>query len=299
MDSSILSFLKSLKAEKNYSEFTIAAYSTDLYQFQYFLQNTYGEGSNLLNASKKQIRAFLSSLTANGISRNSIGRKLAALRSFYRYQTRMKSIQANPAQSIQTPKYNKKLPAILNIPEALLLLETPDTTDPEGIRDRAILEIFYGTGIRLRELTKLNFHNIDLNNRLMRIQGKGNKERLVPLGSNAARILKQYLKVRKNLISKSKEKDDGAVFLGNKGKRITPRQVQYRVSQYLKEVCDANSLSPHILRHSFATHLLDAGADLEAVKELLGHSSLSTTQIYTHVSMEKLVKVYKQAHPRA
>lgn len=299
MELSIQRFLKSLQAEKNYSEFTIIAYSTDLQQFLNFLQSTYSDDSHLLNASKNQIRAFLANLTARGVSRNSIGRKLAALRSFYRYQTKINAIESSPAQTIQTPKYSKKLPSILSISEALSLLETPNADSPEGIRDRAILEIFYGTGIRLRELTKLNILDIDLKSRLIRVHGKGNKERILPIGYNAAKMLQRYLKVRKYLVFNSSLIDDKAVFLGKRGKRITPRQVQYKVNQYLKSISAANSLSPHILRHSFATHLLDAGADLEAVKELLGHASLSTTQIYTHVSMEKLVKIYKQAHPRA
>jgi len=179
------------------------------------------------------------------------------------------------------------------------VLELPEANTPVGLRDRAMLEIFYGTGIRLRELTNLNLLDIDFHSGLIRILGKGRKERFVPLGPNAAKVVQHYLKVREHFLAKAETPNLPAVFLGEQGKRIHPRVVQQRIKYYLSRISDATSLSPHVLRHTFATHLLDAGADLEAVKELLGHSSLSTTQIYTHVSMEKLIQIYKQAHPRA
>ncbi len=299
MENLIRNFLKSLHAEKNYSDFTISSYGTDLRQFSEFLQAQYGDSVGLLDVSKSHIRAFLSHLTANGISRNTIGRKLAALRSFYRHLHKKGILAENPARQVRTPKYQKKLPNFLTIAEALQLLELPDLDSPEGIRDRAILEIFYGTGIRLRELTNMNLQDIDFHRGVIRIFGKGGKERLVPLGPKAGQVLKQYLNLRNEFLKNNRHPDLQAVFLGKKGKRISPRQVQRRVNHYLSRISEATSLSPHILRHTFATHLLDAGADLEAVKDLLGHASLSTTQIYTHVSMEQLLKVYKQAHPRA
>jgi len=295
----IQKFLKALQAEKNYSEFTISAYELDLHQFNSFLKENYKNDSTVDKISKQNIRAFLSFLGSNGLSRNSIGRKLAALRSFFRYLNRVGIITSNPAQQIQSPKYKKKLPVFLSIQEALEVLKLPEIDTSEGLRDRAILEIFYGTGIRLRELTNLDVDDIDMFNGVIRILGKGRKERLVPLGKNAANILQKYLKIRNDILSKSKDSDFSAVFLNNRGKRVAPRFVQRRVTFYLSKISNETSLSPHVLRHTFATHLLDAGADLEAVKELLGHASLSTTQIYTHVSVEKLKNIYNQAHPRA
>ena len=299
MEKLIIKFLKVLQAEKNYSDFTISAYEHDLWQFDSFLKENIGEEISLDKISKQHIRSFMSSLSSKNYSRNSIGRKLAAIRSFFRHLNRVGKITSNPALQIQTPKYKKKLPVFLSIQETLEILELPEIDTPVGLRDRAILELFYGTGMRLRELTNLDVDDFDFFNGLIRILGKGRKERLVPLGPNAAKILQRYFKVRNKFLSKSDDPDYNAVFLGVRGKRIAPRQVQRRVTHFLSLISNAASLSPHVLRHTFATHLLDAGADLEAVKELLGHTSLSTTQIYTHVSMEKLKKIYKQAHPRA
>ncbi len=299
MEQSIKKFLRVLQAEKNYSEFTITAYEFDLYQFNSFLERNFPEKITPDKISKQHIRSFMSSLSSNNISRNSIGRKLAAIRSFFRYLNRIGKIASNPAQQIQTPKHKKKLPTFLTVREILEILDLPESSTPVGLRDRAILELFYGTGIRLRELTNLNIGDVDFFNGLIRILGKGKKERMVPLGPNAAKTVKGYFKVRKEFLAKSENPDFKAVFLGVRGKRIAPRQVHRQVCHFLSLISDAASLSPHVLRHTFATHLLDAGADLEAVKELLGHSSLSTTQIYTHVSMEKLKQIYKQAHPRA
>ncbi len=299
MEESIPKFIKFLKAEKNYSDFTIVAYELDLCQFREYINREYNRSLALDEITKQQIRGFMSHLVAAGLSRNSIGRKLAALRSYFRYLNRIGEISANPAQQIQTPKYKKKLPVFLSIQQALQVLNLPDSDTPEGLRDRAILELFYGTGIRLRELTNLDIEDIDFYSGLIRILGKGRKERMVPLGPNAAKILKKYLKNRSHFFTHSQELYRAALFLGTRGKRISPRQVQRRVQYFLSKISDATSLSPHVLRHTFATHLLDAGADLEAVRELLGHTSLSTTQIYTHVSMEKLKRIYKQAHPRA
>jgi tyrosine recombinase XerC len=294
----IQKFLNALQAEKNYSDFTISAYELDLRQFNSFLREHDKNATTVDTISKQQIRAFLSFLGSNGLSRNSIGRKLAAVRSFFRYLNRVGMISSNPAQQIQSPKYKKKLPVFLSIQEALEVLQLPDMDTSEGLRDRAILEIFYGTGIRLRELTNLDVDDIDMFQGVIRILGKGRKERLVPLGKNATNLIQKYLKIRHDFLSKSNVSDGSALFL-NRGKRIAPRFVQRRVTFYLSQISSETSLSPHVLRHTFATHLLDAGADLEAVKELLGHASLSTTQIYTHVSVEKLKHIYKQAHPRA
>lgn len=299
MDASVKRFLRTLKAEKNYSEFTRRAYAIDLAQFEDFLSKRDEQSTGILAAQKNDIRAFISTLLTTGTSRNSVARKLSAIRSYYRFQRKIGVIQSNPSQNLQAPKLMKKLPGFLTVPEALRLLDAPDPSEPEGLRDRAILEIIYGTGVRLRELTGMNLPDIDFANGLIRVLGKGSRERLVPLGRQAAKTLKAYLRVRPYFMVGPENRSAEAVFLRKGGDRITPRQVQYRVMKYLKGISSTDSKSPHVLRHSFATHLLDAGADLEAVRDLLGHKSLSTTQIYTHVSMEKLKRVYEQAHPRA
>ncbi len=270
-------------------------------QFAEFLAVSYPElwgRKNIEWITKDHIRSFLAYSSQQGLSRKTLGRKLAAIRSFFKFLMRTGQVAKNPAKSIQTPKTEKKLPSFLSIQEALDLLELPDKNTPEGIRDRAILEVFYGTGIRLRELTILKIDDVDFHEGLIRILGKGNKERLVPMGRMAEKSLRGYLKIR-NQFLKEVEKDKRVLFLSKRGKPISPRTVQYRVQKYLQQISDLSSLSPHLLRHTFATHLLEAGADLEAVKELLGHASLSTTQIYTHVKMERLKQIYRQAHPRA
>ena len=297
----IQQFLRVLDTERNFSSFTVDAYRIDLKQFIEFLSLSYPEWSDSGNPDwikKQHVRGFLAYLSQQGLSRKTIGRKLAAVRSFFKFLMRSGKITTNPAGGIKTPKAEKKLPAFLSIQEAFDLLELPDKNRPEGIRERAMLEIFYGTGIRLRELIKIDIDDVDFHENLIRVLGKGNKERLVPMGKKATVSLKNYLKIRSQLFSGKAEQSE-SLFLSNRGRRISPRNVQARVQKYLQQISDLSSLSPHLLRHTFATHLLDAGADLEAVKELLGHASLSTTQIYTHVTMEKLKKIYDQAHPRA
>jgi len=297
----IQQFLRSLETERNLSPFTIDAYRIDLEQFVDFLMSSYPElesGRAFESLTKQHIRSFLAYVSQQGLSRKTIGRKLAAIRSFFKFLMRTDIIEKNPAKNIKTPKAEKKLPTFLSIQEAFDLLELPDKSTPEGIRDRAILEIFYGTGVRLRELTNIEMSDVDFHENLIRVVGKGNKERLLPMGKMVVEALRKYLKIRSHFLPK-----DGnpikALFLSNRARPISPRTVQARVHHYLQQISDISSLSPHLLRHTFATHMLEAGADLEAVKELLGHASLSTTQIYTHVTMEKLKKIYDQAHPRA
>ncbi len=301
MQKTVEQFLRSLKTERNYSSFTLEAYERDLHQFLAFLELSYPEEfseKDLNWVTKDHIRSFLAYASQQGLSRKTIGRKLAAIRSFFKFLMRTGAITKNPARAIQTPRAEKKLPSFLSIQEALDLLELPDKETPEGLRDRAILEIFYGTGIRLRELVNIEVDDVDFHEGLIRILGKGNKERLVPMGKMAEKRIKGYLKVRNQLLHKG-DKATRALFLSKSGKPISPRTVQYRVQKYLQQISNLSSLSPHLLRHTFATHLLEAGADMEAVKELLGHASLSTTQVYTHVTMERMKQIYRQAHPRA
>jgi len=296
----IESFLTHLSSEKNYSPFTGESYRRDLVQFQQFLEACFPDQPlRLETIDRSIIRSFLAHLSQQGLSRRTIARKLAALRSLFRYLVRTGVLEQNPAKGVQTPKVPRNLPQFLSLEEAFRLVELPNKDSPLGLRDQAILETFYSTGIRLRELVGLNLSDIDFHRGLLHIRGKGGKERMVPLGKVAGESLKRYLSQRARLLKGSGDTDSEALFLNYRGRRLTPRGVQKVVQKYLLLISQATSLSPHLLRHTFATHLLEAGADLEAVKELLGHASLSTTQIYTHVTMERLKETYKQAHPRA
>jgi len=255
--------------------------------------------TGLEGLDRNDVRSFLGYLNARGFGRRSIARKLASLRTFLGFLCHMGHLKRNPALQVPPPKLEKSLPVHLNVNEAHRTMETPSPDSILGVRDRAILELFYSTGIRLRELAGLTLAALDLDGGLVRVVGKGDKERLVPIGKPAQRALKVYLE-RRGELSGEKVSDQATpyVFLSRSGKVLSPSGIQRRVERHL-EVATGRKLSPHTLRHSFATHMLDAGADLNAVKELLGHASLSTTQIYTHVSVERLKKAYRQAHPRA
>ena len=285
-------YLLSLKSERNYSPHTINAYATDLNQFNRFL-----EDKNLAfdQINKSILRSFLAYLKQEDYKAKSINRKMASIRSFYKYIVKLNVLTKNPTTTLFSLKTEKNLPPNLSYQTILAALELPDEETFIGARDQAILELFYGTGIRLGELGTLTLDDIDFVNDLIRVKGKGSKERLVPLGKAAKNSLENYLN-RRTLIN---QKSINALFLNKYGKIFSHRGIQKRVQKYLMLVSPSGKTSPHVLRHSFATHLLDEGADLLAVKELLGHSNLSTTQIYTHVSVEHLKKIYQQAHPRA
>ncbi len=293
----INNFLKYLSSEKLYSSHTIAAYKGDIIQF-FDLYNL--EGSNqkkeIRDITKNDIRNFVSSLIRYGMSKRSAERKVAALKSFFSYLYKQNLVHNNPVSGIAMPKQDKILPKFLQEQEISALFKKIDVKTPSGIRDRAIIELFYSTGIRLSELSGLNEQDIDLNAGIVRVQGKGAKQRIVPIGKLASQAVKHYIEKKATLFD---VKDKKALFLNRQGKRISNRGIQLRVYKWLTMVSEKKGLSPHILRHSFATHLLDRGADLQAVKELLGHSSLSTTQVYTHLSTSRLKKIYEQAHPRA
>ena len=289
----IINFLRHLRLEKNASRFTLSAYQLDLEQLLQFT-----EEHGLHEITRKSLRSFLASLSKKGLKASSINRKLTSLRSFFKYLCSQETLDSNPAATLLYLKKEKKLPSFFQFEVILKALSFPDTKNIEGLRDRVILEIFYSTGIRLRELVGINLEDVDLTNELLRVTGKGSKERLVPLGKSIIKIIKEYIEERAQYIN-SQDLSTAAFFLNKKGERISPGQVQYRVKKYLLLASDKQEAYPHMLRHSFATHLLDEGADLISVKELLGHSSLSTTQVYTHLTTERLKKVYKQAHPRA
>ena len=290
MHTMIRAYLEYLDGERNYSHHTIRAYEQDLLQFSRYLESI--GVTSVVDVRKEALRAFVSMLMQSGMSRRSIARKAACLRSLYRYLRRRGILRINPALGLVTPKIGKQLPIYLDEQSAEHMLERPDCSTEEGKRDSAILELFYGTGIRLGELIGLNIGDADFADGTLRVRGKGRKERLVPVGKKASAALKRYLEGR----------DCGLMeplFTLPGGKRCYPQWVSRMVGKYISQVSELEKRSPHVLRHSFATHLLNNGADLRAVKELLGHESLSTTQLYTHVSTERLKKVYRQSHPKS
>jgi len=278
----------------------VKAYNSDLAQFQQFLSKQLDQQKiSIREINRLAIRHFLGILHMEGYNSRSILRKLTAIRSFCRYLCREGLLEVNPATHLMPMRWEKRLPTFLDVAQAAKVMELPDTNTALGLRDRALLELLYSTGIRLMELVSLNLSALDLLGEVIRVRGKGKKERILPLGSKALEALAAYLPRRKELLAKGDRSSGKGLFLNYRGGRISGRSVRRIVNHYLQQVSQEEHLSPHILRHTFATHMLDAGADLRAVKELLGHASLSSTQIYTHVTVEKLRKTYDQAHPRA
>ena len=281
------------------SECTIKAYSSDIKQFLAFLSSNKEE---LENITHRTIREFLAHLQNKVYSNKSIGRKLATIRSFFRFLVREGYQKTNPTLVISTPKTDKKLPKFLTVENMIKLIEKPDENDVLGIRDRAIFETLYSTGIRVGELTHLDMRDIDFGGGIIKVKGKGNKQRIVPIGDMALDVINRYSDVRDKLSNNQKLdiiEDRQALFLDKWGGRLTSRSIERIVRKHIVGIPKALGITPHTFRHSFATHLLDAGADLRSVQELLGHVSLSTTQIYTHLTPEKLKRTYKKAHPRA
>ncbi|MCA1555638.1 MAG: tyrosine recombinase XerC [Acidobacteria bacterium] len=299
-------FFEHLRYERNVSEHTLRNYRIDLGQFYDHLAPANPETGARREFDLKQIdhitiREWLSALHAANKKKTSIARKLASLRTFFQFLLREGVVGMNPAKLVSTPRLEKKLPNHLSIEEAVRFIETPDTETDLGKRDRAILEFLYGTGMRVSELVKLNLRDIDFKNKMVKVTGKRRKQRIVPFGDPALHALMQYLTVRGSFLNNAPlaERDEQVVFLNYQGTRITTRSVGRMVDKYILICAGIHDISPHSLRHSFATHLLDNGADLRHIQELLGHARLSTTQIYTHVSMEKLIEVYDKAHPKA
>jgi integrase/recombinase XerC len=306
MEQLILQFLEHLRYERNLSEHTLRNYQSDLEQFHDYLAPAdlkTGKRTEppLAEIDHITVREWLATLHAAQKQKASIARKLAALRTFFQFLVREGMLEMNPAKLVSTPRLEKKLPKHLSIEEAVKFVESPDLETDLGKRDRAILELMYATGVRVAELTKLNFGHVDFKNRLVRVTGKRRKERIVPFGEPALAALKMYLEVRDGLLDAAPVslREPEALFLNYQGTRITTRSVGRMVEKYIRICAGRYDISPHALRHSFATHLLDSGADLRDIQELLGHARLSTTQIYTHVSMEKLIQVYDKAHPKA
>ena len=290
-----------LRIERNVSPHTLRNYLSDLRQFEEFLGQRAKENAEkkipLEDITVHVVRAYLASLSKHN-KKSSIGRKLAALKGLYRYLLREKKIQSDPLAWISTTKQEKPLPAFLSVDDVFRLLGGVQGNDLLTIRDRAILETLYSTGVRVSELTGLDWNDVDFQLGIIRVVGKGSKERIVPIGEMALEALRNY-GAEKSIKWKTLAKGDTAVFLNHRGGRITTRSVARVVEKYLKAAGIAVRMGPHGLRHTFATHLLNGGADLRVIQELLGHASLSTTQRYTHLNLDQLTAVYDRAHPRA
>jgi integrase/recombinase XerC len=317
MKSAVHQFLNYLRAVRNASPHTLRSYESDLGQFLAFLTPPGVETPPLQDITHLLIREFVAHLHDHNLEKSSIARKLAAIRSFFKFAVREGLVLRNPARMVATPKLPKRIPSVLSAEDLNMFLDgvvarpaaassrrkRPGAGDAYGLlvkRDRAILELLYASGLRVSELTGLNLADMDRKEQMLRVRGKGNKERIVPYGGKAEQALEAYGSVRENILRKAGHQGDPqAVFLNQLGTRLTPRSVARIVKKYVRLINVNWDLHPHSLRHAFATHLLADGADLRAIQELLGHSSLSTTQRYTHASIRQLLEVYDKAHPRA
>ena len=324
----IQQFLDYLKFERRFSEHTAKCYGADLTQFGEFLVSS-SESSHidnepisssdhhggsatavatavqqhvdelLLSAGTDSVRSYLAYLNEKQYSKATIARKLATLRSFYKFLVKRNQITSNPVVAVRTPKQDKKLPRFLEYEEIKKLLDTPSLNNWLGARDRAIMETLYSTGIRVSELVALNMDDIDFLGEVVHIRGKGKKERIAPIGSSALQVIQHYMEYRNKRAQNNANFDTKVLFVNKHGKRLSTRSVRRKMDKYLKMAGLDPAISPHTLRHSFATHMLNNGADLRSVQELLGHQSLSTTQVYTHLTTTKLKDVYENAHPRS
>ena len=298
-------YLRHLAKERDVSPNTVKAYERDLFEFVAFLGGYYGTaGWSWEGVDRLAMRGFLAHLSRRGVGKRTMARTLSGVRSFYRWMHRNEMVEANPARAVGAPKQDKYLPGYLDRAQIELLFQMAELRAMEGnftdVRNLAILELFYSTGMRLSELQGLSRGDLDLVSQQVKVRGKGRKERIVPVGDHAVLALRNYESKRDELLRGAVTRADRtAYFLARTGKRIGVRQVQNVVSSFLAEIDEDAGLSVHSLRHTFATHLLDNGADLRAVQELLGHASISTTQIYTHTSVERLKQVYQKSHPRA
>jgi len=295
-------FLQHLKYERNVSAHTLRNYASDLDQFkEYLFKIEKRSDIPVAEIDRLTIREWMAGLH-NDHKKTSIARKLASLRTFFQFLVREGVLETNPAKLVATPRIERKLPNHLSMEDAVRFIETPDTNTDLGRRDRAIIEFLYATGIRVGELVSINLQDIDFREKLVRVTGKRRKQRIVPFGEPALQALMHYLEETRPVFLNNcpaADRDNNAVFLNYQGTRITTRSVGRMIDKYIKQCADIHNISPHSLRHSFATHLLDGGADLRDIQELLGHARLSTTQIYTQVSMEKMIEVYDRAHPKA
>jgi tyrosine recombinase XerC len=288
-------YLGYLAVERGYSPHTISAYQNDLNQFVDFLRQ---QGIDSFDRVTKNIlRSFLAHSLNKGLGKKSIARRVASIRSLFKYLHRQRVVHRNPALTLLSPRVERRLPTFLDEQTMRNVVEAPDVTLPHGKRDAAILELLYSTGMRRSELIGLRISDVDFTRKTLKVQGKGSKQRIVPVGSTALQALRKYLEEERRWSSPADP--HAPLFVTSRGERLYPVAVNRIVYKHLARVSEVEKKSPHVIRHSFATHLLNRGADLAAVRELLGHESLSTTQIYTHVSTERMKKVYRQTHPKA
>ncbi len=284
-----------LEKEKRYSKHTVKSYLNDISQFQKYLLKTYPD-IDLKNADLQIVRSWIVFLIDNQLSKRTVNRKIVSLNSFYKYLEKEEVVKENPVKNIQGFKTAERIVKYLEIKEIIQILDNFEFKDDfDGIRDKLILEMLYGTGMRLSELLNLKVHDLESSISSLKVLGKRNKERIIPINATLKELILKYLKVRKENFENDQT---GHFFLSSKGKQLYPMFVYRVVKKYLDQQSDRINVSPHVLRHSFATHLLSKGADINAIKELLGHANLAATQVYTHNTIERLKKVFKQAHPR-
>lgn len=295
MDGYVSEFIHYLAEERGLAQNTLESYGRDLRQYKTYLQTSQRD---LLNDSNHDtILTYLDSLQTKGRAKSTISRNLAAIKSFYQYLVRQRYLEKDPAASMESPKLEKKLPKILTVQEVEELLKQPNTVVPGGVRDKAMLELLYATGIRVSELINLNISDVNLDMGYIKCVGNGTRERIVPLGSIASRCVQEYMTKGRGKLVRTYE--ESALFVNHHGNRLTRQGFWKIIKKYAHEARIVKDITPHTLRHSFATHLLENGADLRSVQEMLGHADISTTQIYTHVTKNHLKEVYDKAHPRA
>ena len=292
---SLLSFMDFLSAEKNASINTMAAYRRDIEEFFIYA----GAEGSVAELTPRDVRKWLAVLTRKGLKRTTISRKLSSVRAFFKYLLRMGISDANPAEPVSFPIRSRSLPRNLTAAQAADILEKIPTTGIKLMRDRAIMELLYSTGIRVSELTGLNLDSISLSPEMIKVRGKGRKERVIPFGRHARDAIESYLSERHGLLKRLGKVDEQALFVNKNGGRLSQRSVQRIVSDAALKAGIYSNVTPHVFRHTMATHLLEAGADLRSIQELLGHASVATTQKYTHLNMERLRQVFENAHPRA
>ena len=302
-------FLAYLKLNRHLSPHTVRAYENDVTQYLAFVAGETGKKMSGLEPSDLEmgsVRAHLAGLNSAGKARSSVARKLSALKTFIKYLRREEVIEHDPTALAVAPKRDQTIPVFLSEAEITRLIETPNTADPLGRRDRAILELFYASGLRLSELVAIDLEDLNMSGRMVRVMGKGRKERLLPFNQSAADAIRAWMKDRAQLLAakppkveRRRQKADDPLFINYRGTRLTDRSVDRLLRKYVAQCSTRMGISPHALRHSFATHLLQRGADLRAIQELLGHAALSTTQRYTHVNAAQLIDVYRKSHPRA
>lgn len=298
LDEAVSEFINFVKIERDYSSHSVEAYAKDLSELLIYAdKEKYPD--DIKSVDFFALRGFVASLYDRNLAKSSIERKIATIKSFFKFLYRKGVLEENPARMVKFPKKEKKLPTVFNVDDIFRLLDMPDKTEPMGIRDALILEMLYGTGVRVSELVGLNVTDVDLRGERILVRGKGKKERIIPISPQVAGMIKQYYEMMPLLMAEGRKIVDDAFIINRLGSRMTDRTVRRVVDEYLIKAGMPLDYSPHSFRHTFATHLLEGGADLRSIQELLGHESLSTTQKYTHMDLASLLKVYDESHPKA